>query len=86
MVIIREFAQFPHQVCGVPEKHLIKVLAPDRSDEPFDERMRDRSIRHRLDLLDLEHAQVGEPAVESKQRVVVGADVFRSGLGRGGVG
>jgi hypothetical protein len=39
------------QVHGGPEKYPIKVLTPDRSDQPFDERMRDRSVRKRLDLV-----------------------------------
>ena len=77
VVIVPEFVQLARQVDGVPEEYAIEILAPDRSDQPFDERMRDRSVRNRLDLLDLEDAQVGEPAVEAKQRVVVGADVFR---------
>jgi hypothetical protein len=67
-----ELAQLARQVHGVPEEYPIKVVTPDSSDQPFDERMRDRNGRNRLDLLDLEDAQVGEPAVESKQRVVVG--------------
>ena len=77
VVIVFEFSQFALQVHRVPEKHPIQVLTPDRADQPFNEGVGDRSVRNRLDFLDLEHAQVGEPAVESKQRVVVGADVFR---------
>ena len=57
VVIIREFVQLAHQVDGVPEECPIKVLTPDGSDQPFDERMRDRSIGDRLDLLDPENAQ-----------------------------
>ena len=38
--------------------------------------MGDRSVGNRLDLLDLEDAQVGEPAVKSKQGVVVGTGVL----------
>ena len=46
--------------------------------------MRGWSIRNRLDLLNLQHAQVGEPAVESKQRVMVGAGVPGQALIRSG--
>jgi len=42
--------------------------------------MRDRSVRNRLDLPDLEHAQVSEPAVKAKQRIVVGTQMCRFGL------
>ena len=82
VVIVPELSQLPRQVDRVPEEHAIEVLAPDRADQPFDERMRDRSVRNRLDLLDLEDAQVGEPAVEAKQRVVVGADGVSVGAGQ----
>ena len=73
VVIIPEFVQLAHQVYGVPEECPIKVLTPNSSDQPFDERMRDRSVPDRLDLLDPENAQVGEPAVKSLQRI--GTDV-----------
>lgn len=56
---------------------MIGIFAAHGTDQPFNERMRDRGIWTRLDLLDLEHTEVGEPAVEAKQRVVVGAEVFR---------
>ena len=84
VVIIPEFAQLAHQVDGVPEERPIKVLTPDGSDQPFDERMRDRSVRNRLDFLDLEDAQIGEPAVESEQRVVVGTGVAWQTLAHAG--
>jgi hypothetical protein len=53
VVIVLVFFQLARQVHGVPEEYSIKVLMPDRSDQPFDKRMRDRSVRNRLDLLDL---------------------------------
>ena len=77
VVIIRECAQLTPQVDCVPEERVIEIFAAHGADQPFDERMRDRGVRHRLDLLDLEDAQIGEPAMEAKQRVMVGTDVFR---------
>ena len=77
VVIISELSQFPRQVARVPEKHAVQVLAPDRSDQALYEGMRDRCVRNRLDLVDLEHTQVGEPAVKTKQRIMIGAEVFR---------
>ena len=61
VVIVSELCQFPRQVARVPEKHAVQVLAPDRPDQALYEGMKDRGVRHRLDLVDLEHAQVGEP-------------------------
>src|ERR1019366_7351406 len=42
--------------------------------------MRNRRVRNRFDLLDLEYPQVGQPAVESEQRIMVGTQVFRQRL------
>ena len=49
-----------------------------------DEGMGNGGIRDRLDFLDLEDSKVGEPAVEAKQRVEIGAQVFWSRLARSG--
>ena len=79
VVIVSEFSQLPGEIGDVPEEHAIEKLAPNRPDQPFDERMRHRGVGDRLDLLDLEYAQVGEPTVEAEQWVVIGAEVFRWG-------
>src|SRR6202022_3951405 len=84
VVIVLVFLQLARQVHGVPEKYPIKVLAPDRSDQPFDERMRDRSVRNRLDLLDLQDAQIGEPTVKAKEGIAIGTEVFWLGSPGGG--
>jgi hypothetical protein len=77
VVIVSEFSQLPGEVGDVPEEHAVEKLTPNRPDQPFDERMRDRRVRNRLDLLDLEYAQVGEPTVEAEEWVVIGAEVLR---------
>jgi hypothetical protein len=82
--MVPEFAKLARQVHGVPEEHLIKVLTSDSSDQPFDERMRDRSVWNRFDFLDLKDPQVGEPAVESKRRIVVGTNVLGQNLDHAG--
>ena len=46
--------------------------------------MRDRSEWNRLDLLDLHHAQVGEPTAKAEERIVIGTNVFRFALPGGG--
>ena len=68
--MLSELSKLTYQVHRVPEKHPIQVLTPERADQPLNEGVGDRSVRNRLDLSDLEHSQVGERAVESKQRVV----------------
>ncbi len=85
VVVIPELIQLPLKINRVPEERAIQILSPDRADQPFDERMGNRRVRHRLDLLDLKYPQIGQPPVESEQRVVIGADVFGQGLARDGV-
>src|SRR5262249_15429354 len=66
IVIISEFFQLSPQVDCVPDQHVVKKLPSYRPDQPFHERMRYRHERDRLDLFDLEYAQVGEPTMETK--------------------
>src|SRR5262245_39677075 len=66
VVIISELFQLSLQIDGVPDQHLVKKLPAYRPDQPFHKRMGHRYVRHRLDLFDLEDAQVGEPPMETK--------------------
>ena len=65
VVIIRESVQLSRQVDRVPEEHVIEIFATDGADQPFNKRMRHWGVRNRLDLLDPQDAQVGEPAMEA---------------------
>jgi hypothetical protein len=51
VVIVLVFVQLARQVHGIPEEYAVKILTPHRSDQPFDERMRDWSVPNRLNLL-----------------------------------
>jgi hypothetical protein len=77
VVVISELVQLPLKINRVPEERAIQILSPDRVDQPFDERMGNWGVRHRLDLLDLQHAQVGKPPLESEKRVVIGRRIFK---------
>ncbi len=70
VVVIPEGLQLARQIDRVQEENAVQVLAPNRADQTLNERMRHRCVGDRLDLLDLTDAQVGEPAVGAKQRVV----------------
>ena len=56
---------------------LLEIFAANRADQPFDERMRNRDVGNRLDPVDFEYTKVRKQAVETKERIVVGTDVFR---------
>ena len=85
VVIVLELRQLPGQVHRIAEKCPIEVLTPDRSHEPLDERMRYWRVGNRLDLLEGEDAQLGQPTVKTKQRVVIGAEMFRPWLSGDGM-
>ena len=77
VVIVAEFLQLPLQIERIPEEQAIEMLAANGADQSFHKWMRGRHIRNRLDLVDFEDAQVGEPAMKAKQGIVIGADVRR---------
>jgi tetratricopeptide (TPR) repeat protein len=81
IVIAHEVGELPLEVRRRPEGHLVEELASDGADEPLDERVRKRHLRHGLDLPDLQNPEVRPPSMESEQRVVVGAQPLRGGPG-----
>src|SRR5450755_3012179 len=66
VVIDSELIQLSLQVGCVPDEHVIKKLPAYRPNQPFHERMGHGYVRDRLDLYDLEYAQVSEPTMETK--------------------
>jgi hypothetical protein len=66
VVINSKLFQLSLQVDGVPDQHVVKKLPSYRPDQPFHERMGHRYEGDRLDLFDLENAQVGEPTMGPK--------------------
>ena len=66
VVIIRERIQLSRQVDRAPEEQVIEIFAADRADQPFNERMGNRYVRNRFDLIDRKDAQVSQPPVEAE--------------------
>ena len=62
VVIIPEFTQLARQVHRIPEEHAVEKLSANRADQSFDERMRNRYVGHRLDLINFEYTQIRQPA------------------------
>lgn len=75
-----EFFQLAAQIDRIPEELMIQRLATNRPDEPFDEGMGNPKMWDGLEFFDLQYPQVGKPAVKSKQRVVIRAQILRLGL------
>jgi hypothetical protein len=68
------------QISGRPEQRPVETSAAYRADQAFDEGMRQRNVRHRLDGFHVENAQIRLPLVEAVQRIVVRAEVGRRRL------
>ena len=76
IVVIAEFTQFSYEVKQIPEQGLIEILASDGTNQALDERGRNRHMGNRFDLINFEHAQVDQPPMKAKQRVVIRANVL----------
>jgi len=79
MVVVEslEAMQFSPQISSIPEGHTVEELSPDCPDKSFYERVGDWHMRHSFDLCDLKNSKIGRPLVETEQRIVIGAHVFR---------
>lgn len=75
VVVFPESQQLVLKGTGIPEKYVIKTFPPDCPDEAFDEWVRYRHAGHGLDLLDLKDSEVGLPAMEFEQRVMIAAEI-----------
>ena len=56
----------------MPDRDVVQSLAPDGADQPFDERVRHRHHRYRLDRGDFRDTKIRLPATELEERVVIG--------------
>ena len=72
-----EVMQFSPHVTSAPERQMVEVLSPDCADESFHERVRERYMGHSLYFGHLEYSNIGLPPMETEQRIIVTADVFR---------
>ena len=63
--------ELPFQIALVPKQSLIEVFAPDGPDQPLDESMRPGCAGNRLDLINLKYPKVRQPALKTKQRIVI---------------
>src|SRR6516225_9728298 len=58
VIVLLEFEELHLQVSDRPEERAVETFAPNRSNQPFDEWMRERYVRHRLDFLHVEYPQI----------------------------
>jgi hypothetical protein len=66
-----ELEELQLQISGGPEQRPVETFAAYRADQAFDERMRQRHVRHCLDDCHVENSQIRLPLVEAVQRIMV---------------
>jgi hypothetical protein len=54
VVVLLELDELPPEIGRRPEQHAIQTLAPYGPNQPFDDRMGVRHVRHCLDFPDVE--------------------------------
>jgi hypothetical protein len=75
-----KFEQLRLEIGRRPEQDPVEILAPNRADQSLYEGVRNRHARHSLDLGYVEYPKVRLPLMESVQRVMIRAEVFRRTL------
>jgi hypothetical protein len=64
IVVTLELGELHLEIGGRPEEGAVQAFPSNRPDESFDEWMRARRVRHRLDFLHVEDAKVRLPLME----------------------
>ena len=80
VIVTLEIEELHLQIRGRPEQGAVQTFAPNGADQPFNEGMGERHVRHRLDFPDVEDPQIRLPLVEPIQRIMIRAEIFRRGL------
>lgn len=85
VVVVFERLQFLLQVGRGPKEQTIQILAAESRDEPLNKWMGPRNLGHRLHPFHVQDPQIGLPALELEQRIVIrtkprGQSVARDGL------
>ena len=66
-----EIKELRLQISRGPEESAVQTFAPNGANQPFDEGMRERHVRHRLDFSHVEDPQICLPLVEPIRRIMV---------------
>ena len=80
IVVALKLEKLQFQIRGRPKERMVQALAPHGADQPFDEGMRERRVRHRLDFLKVKNPQIRLPLVKAIQRIMIRAEVGRRSL------
>src|ERR1035437_2729378 len=74
VIVVFEQLQLSFQVVCSPKEQTIQILPADGPDEPFDKWMGPGNLGHRLHRFHAHDTQIGLPAVEPEQRIMIGTE------------
>ena len=74
VVELFEQLQLSYQVICRPKEQTVQILPAEGPDEPFDKWMGPGNLRHRLHRFHVQDPQIGLPAVEPEQRIMIGTE------------
>jgi hypothetical protein len=85
VVVVFEQPQLSFQVVCSPNEQTIQILSAEGRDQPFDKGMGPGNQGHRLHRFHVQDPQIGLPAVELEQRVMISTEPPGPTLPRGGL-
>src|ERR1035437_6651617 len=85
VVVVFEQVQLSFQVVCSPKEQTIQILPAEGPDEPFNKWMGPGNLGHRLHGFHSQDAQIGLPAEEPEQRIMIGTEPGGQALPGGGL-
>src|ERR1035437_1347437 len=80
VVELFEQLQLSFQVICRPKEQMVQILPAEGLNEPFDKWMGPGNLGHRLHRFHVQDPQIGLPAVEPEQRIMIGTEPRRQPL------
>ena len=77
VVVASEIEELHIQISGRPEQRAVQAFAPNSTDQPFNEWVRERHVQDGLDFFHVENPKIPLPLVEPIQGIMVRTDVCR---------
>src|ERR1035441_4818374 len=74
VIVVFEQLQLSFQVICSPKEQPIQILPADGPDEPFDKWMGPGNLGYRLHRFHVQDSQIGSPAMELEQWIMVGTE------------
>jgi hypothetical protein len=75
--LLAQRGELPFPIARVPEQNVVEKPSTGGANQPFNEGMKNRDVGDRFYFVNFQYSQIGLPAMELKQRVVIGTEISR---------